>query len=42
MIKFMFLSDNSRPVRIKDDKIYCDNSSAFGVFKAGVEEFLRK
>lgn len=40
-LNFMFLSDNSCPVKIKDNKFYQKELSAFGVFKNSAENFFK-
>lgn len=40
-LKFMFLSDNSCPIEIRDNKFYGYENGAFGVFKNSAEEFFK-
>lgn len=40
-LKFMFLSDNAFPVKIKDNKFINEGVSAFSIFKDSAESFLR-
>lgn len=40
-LKFMFLSNNPRPVRIVDDKLPDDNDGPFGVFKMYAEKYFQ-
>jgi AcrR family transcriptional regulator len=41
-LNFMFLSDNTYPVRIQDDKFPDDKVNAFGVFKDSAERFFKE
>ncbi|MGF7056902.1 TetR/AcrR family transcriptional regulator [Brassicibacter mesophilus] len=41
-LKLMFLSDNTYPIRIDDDKFYSDKDSAFGVFKDSSERYFKE
>lgn len=41
-LKLMFLSDNSYPIKIKDDKFYGNKDSAFGVFKDSSERYFKE
>lgn len=41
-LKFMFLSNNSYPIKIENDKFCCDKDSAFGIFKDSAERFFKE
>jgi AcrR family transcriptional regulator len=41
-LKFMFLSDNTYPVKIVDNRFPDDKVGAFGVFKDSAERFFRE
>ena len=41
-LKLMFLSDNSYPIRIKDNQLYGNKNSSFGVFKDSSERYFKE
>jgi len=40
--KLMFLSDNTRTIRIEDDRFYSENDNAFEIFKDCSERYFRE